>query len=100
MPLRRLLVPPKIDVVDQWASGCGEVVSMTISEDPPQFSHKAWRPSEDCPVCGTTTIGAWRLPATLHPKFANGFGLGFGVWVHPHCLECCPDTGEPTPVPW
>jgi hypothetical protein len=100
MPHHRLLTPPKIDVADSFGSGCGEVVSVTISEDPVQFSAKAWRESEICPVCGTTTVGAQRLPATLHPTFANGLSLGIGVWVHQSCFEGCPDAGEPVPIPW
>jgi hypothetical protein len=100
MPHRRLLTPPKVNVGGSLSSGCGELVSVTISEDPPQFSSKAWRPSETCPVCGATTAGTERLPASLHPTFANGFSYGLGVWVHRSCFECCPDTGAPAPIPW
>jgi hypothetical protein len=100
MPHRRLLNPPTIDVAGDLGSGCGKVVSVTISEDPPQFSDKPWRESETCPVCGASTAGMRRLPATLHPTFANGFNYGAGVWVHPSCFERCPDAGEPPPIPW
>jgi hypothetical protein len=99
MPHRRLLTPPTIDVTGHLP-GCGEVVSATISEDPPQFSKKAWRPSDTCPLCGAATMGTERLPATLHPGFANGLNYGLGVWVHRSCFESCPDTGKPAPVPW
>ena len=99
MPHRRLLTPPKIDVVGSF-SGCGRVVSVTISEDPPVFSNKACRVSEICPVCGATTVGTDRLPASLHSQFANGFSYGLGIWVHRSCFGCCPDSREPTPIPW
>jgi BASS family bile acid:Na+ symporter len=99
MPHRRLLTPPKIDVVGCF-SGSGEVVSVTISGDPLEFSNMAWRPSETCPVCGASTVGTERLPASLHPTFANGLSYGLGVWVHPSCFECCPGAGAPTPIPW
>lgn len=100
MPHRRLLTPLRIDVVRYFGSDCGDVVSVTISEDPPQFSHKGWRSSEDCPVCGATTVKTERLPATLHPTFARGFSYGLGVWVHGACFEDCPDASERTPIPW
>lgn len=100
MPHRRLLAPPKIDVAGSLGSGCGELVSTTISEDPPQFSSKAWRPSENCPVCGVSTVGMQRLPASLHPTFAGGLSYGLGVWVHRSCFDGCPEAGEPSPIPW
>jgi hypothetical protein len=100
MPHRHLPTPPRIDVAGSLNSGFGDVVSVTISEDPPQFSAKPWRQSETCPVCGATTAGTQRLPATLHPTFANGFCYGCGVWVHQSCFECCPPAAEPTPIPW
>lgn len=100
MPHRRLPTPPAIDVRGRFGPGCGEVVSVTISEDPPRFSTKAWRESENCPVCGATTAGVERLPATLYPTFESGLHLGFGVWVHRSCFERCPATGQPTPIPW
>jgi hypothetical protein len=100
MPHRRLLTPPKIDVAGSLGSSCCEVVSVTISQDPPEFSNKVCRPSEICPVCGGTTVETERLPANLHPTFANGFSYGFGVWVHHPCFECCPGAGKPTPIPW
>jgi hypothetical protein len=100
MPHRRLLTPPKIDVAGSFGSGFGELVSVTISEDPPEYNNKPWRPSEICPVCGATTVGTTRLPSSLHPTFANGFSYSLGVWVHRSCFESCPDAGEPTPIPW
>lgn len=100
MPHRRLLAPPKIDVAGIFGSSFGEVVSVTISENPPEYSDKPWRPSETCPVCGATTGGTRRLPACLHTAFANGFSYGLGVWVHQSCFESCPDAEEPTPIPW
>jgi hypothetical protein len=100
MPHRRLVEPPKIDVAGSLASGFGEVVSVTISEDPPEYSDKPGRHSEICPVCGAPTDGTKRLPASLHPTLANGFTYGLCVWVHSACFESCPDAKEPTPIPW
>jgi hypothetical protein len=100
MPHRRLLALPKVDFAASFGSGFGQVVSVTISKDPPEFSNKVWRLSEDCPVCGATTAGMERLPANLHPTFANGISYGLGVWVHRSCFEGCPDAGEPAPIPW
>jgi hypothetical protein len=100
MPHRRLRTPPAPDALGSVYSGFGEIVGATISEDPPAFSQVAFRPSETCPVCGTTTAGTERMPATLHPTFASGFSGGFGVWTHRSCFDTCPHAEEPTPVPW
>jgi hypothetical protein len=101
MPHRRLLTLPRIDVAAALGLGCEAVVSLTISEDPPQFSANSWRQSDICPVCGATTVGTQRAPATLNPMFANGISyLAFGVWVHRPCFESCPAAGEPAPIPW
>lgn len=100
MPLRRLQSPTKLKIGDELLRGLGDPVSVMISEDPPQFSHKAWRESEACPVCGDTTSGSDRIPATLHPRWESGMRIGIGVWVHRACFERCPDADEPTPVPW
>jgi hypothetical protein len=79
----------------------GEVVSATISEDPPEFSHRISVRSEACPVCGQSTVNAARLAAHVHPKFENGNrSISFGVWVHVECYERCSDTGNPAPIPW
>jgi hypothetical protein len=100
MPHRRLLTPPKMEVASRLGLDWGAVVSVPIAEDPPQFSNQGRRRSEDCPVCGATTVGAQRLPARLLPTFANGPGFFFSVWVHRSCFEGCSDAGEPAPIPW
>lgn len=100
MPHRRLLAPPKVDVVGNLGAEIGEPVMVTISQNPPQYSDRPWRKSEVCPVCGETTAGMSRLPACLHPKFECGFSYGLGVWVHQTCFDHCPDAAEPTPIPW
>jgi hypothetical protein len=94
------LAPPKVDVVGSFGSGFGEVVSVTISQDPPEYSDKPWRKSEVCPVCGEMAAGPAQLPASLYPRFASGFSYGLGVWIHQSCFESCPDANEPTPIPW
>jgi hypothetical protein len=79
----------------------GEVVSATISEDSPEFSHQVSVRSETYPVCGQPTVNAARLAAHVHPKFENGnSSISFGVWVHVECYERCSDTGNPAPIPW
>ena len=100
MPYRRLENLPKIDVAGLIGLHLGELLSATISQDPPQYSDTNCRKLEGCPVCGATTEGTRRLPATLHPMFENNFTCGLGVWVHLSCFESCPDAEEPTPVPW
>jgi hypothetical protein len=100
MPHRRLTSAPRVGTSADLVGHLGSPASATISEDPPQFCARVWRPSECCPVCGAPTTGTERLPATLHPRWENGLSLGFGVWVHRACFETCPDAGEPTPVPW
>jgi hypothetical protein len=100
MPHRRLSSPPKTGLGGD-ALGCfGDPVSFTISQDPPQFSDRAGRDLECCPICGERTTGKDRLPASLHPRWASGLSVGLGVWVHRNCFESCPDTGELAPIPW
>lgn len=100
MPHRRLPAPTRIDVEASLVASLGAAVSASISQDPPQYSDKNWRKSENCPVCAATTDGTKRLAATLHPVFANGFTCGVGVWVHESCFSSCPDAEEPAPIPW
>ena len=91
-----LLAPPKIGIAGEF----GDPVSVTISQNPEEFSDKFWRESEVCPVCGETTAASPRLSANLYPTFSNGLSFGMGVWVHSACFYNCPDSGEPAPVPW
>lgn len=101
MPHRRLTSPPQaglgsLDALRGW----GDPVSVTISQDPPEFCDRSWRESEYCAICGERTSDEGRLPASLHPAWASGRSVGVGVWVHRTCFERCPDTGEPAPIPW
>ncbi|HZS07960.1 MAG TPA: hypothetical protein VFD58_24210 [Blastocatellia bacterium] len=97
---RHLNTPLKIDLTNDL-SRAGSVISATISEDPPEFSDRAFRQSDECPVCGRTTVGMSRRAASVHPEFENGLrNISFGVWVHNDCFESCPDTGRPAPIPW
>jgi hypothetical protein len=100
MPHRRLRSPPKISLGGGSLSELGDPVSATIAQDPPQFCDRAWRESEVFPICGEKTYCAERLAAGLYPRWACGLSLGFGVWVHHTCFERCPDSSEPTPIPW
>ena len=100
MPHRRLGSPPKIVLIDDLLRRFGDPDSFTVSEDPPRFCSRVGRNSECCPICGEPTSNTERLPASLHPRWANGLSVGFGVWVHRACFESCPDTGEPAPIPW
>ena len=100
MPHRRLTSPPKAGVGSGLAKQFGEPNAFTISQDPPQFADRPWRESDCCPICGDATTGSERLPATLNLRWADGLMVGCGVWAHGACFDNCPDTGEPTPVPW
>ena len=99
MSHRRLLTPPMVDV-QGGTTTLGEAVTVTISEDPPQYAHIMTRRSEICAVCGATTVETIRLPVSLHPTFANGYTFMLGAWVHTACFEACPITDERTPIPW
>jgi hypothetical protein len=100
MPHRRMSSLPKAGVGSDVLGGFDEPVSYTISQDPPEFCDRIGRESEHCPICGERTAGEDRVPASLHPRWASGLSIGFGVWVHRGCFMNCPDTGEPTPIPW
>ena len=100
MPHRRLSLPPKAGVGVDVLGGFGEPISYTISQDPPEFCDRIGRESERCPICGEQTAREERLPACLHPRWASGLSIGFGVWVHRACFMNCPDTDEPAPIPW
>src|SRR5262249_29131154 len=70
MPHRRLLTQPKVDVFGRKVDvpsrsgpGVDELVEITISENPPEYSDRVWRQSEICPVCGEATVETARLPA-------------------------------------
>ncbi len=95
-PHRRLNTPLKIEIegVQYLHTEWGLPISITVSLNPPEFADRVGRESDLCPVCGLTTDGLARLPASLYPTFANGHGIGFGVWVHPSCFETCPDAGR------
>lgn len=98
-PHRRLDTALKIDITQ--GLDFGKVVSATISEDPAEFSDQVLRQYAECPICGQTTVGMSRLAANLHPLFETGISnISTGVWVHDNCFESCPDTGEPSPIPW
>jgi hypothetical protein len=100
MSLRRLSLPPSDLVVGDLILRFGPTVAITVSQDPPQFAHKVWRESENCPVCGIHTAAAERLPASIHLKWANGLAVGIGVWVHRTCFESCAVADGDAPVPW
>lgn len=102
-PNRRLNGPPKI-AVDRLSGSLthfGNVISATISLDPPQFSNMPLRSFDECPICGLSTEESLRRAANLHPVFENGIrNISFGCWVHEECFENCPDTGALAPVLW
>jgi hypothetical protein len=100
MPVRLMPRPPEFGMCGDFVRAWGQPVSLTISENPQQFHHWAPRDSDRCPVCGTDTRNANRLPATLSPHWGNGLNLGIGVWVHRLCFESCAPEAGPAPVPW
>jgi hypothetical protein len=82
------------------------VIRVTISEDPKQFADKCHRPNTLCPICGFDTSTSDRVAASLHPTIDLGPRLGtrsitmYAVWTHARCLNECPSTCDPTPIPW
>lgn len=99
MPHRHLAKWSKFELWDPRGH-LGEPISITISQDPPQFADWVKRGSEPCPVCGEPTSATDRLAATLSPRWANGVRFGIGVWIHRICFESLPDVGGPAPIPW
>src|SRR5262245_60591184 len=97
MPHHRLPSPPSIDVGTGLTGRFGEVVAVTISLVPPEytrlFNERAAPESETCAVCGQETSGPTRLPAMVNARFASGFRHGSGAWVHRRCFETCPEVG-------
>lgn len=99
-PLRRLVNPPRINVVPTVDSDWGQVVRVDVATDPPQFVDAGMRISEVCPVCGKETSGGYRLAATLYPYFESGFSYGLPCWIHEPCLASSEEVAGPAPVPW
>jgi hypothetical protein len=100
MPHRRVATLAELGGGGNLIGRFGQPESATLSLDPPRFVERVWRESECCPVCGGSTAAADRLPASLHPQWANGLSVGIGVWVHRTCFESCAVADEPTPIPW
>jgi hypothetical protein len=99
MPHRRLTSPPKARVGGSLVDQFGEPTAFTISQAPVEFADRPYRESDHCPVCGGSTTGGERLPASLNLRWTDGLEIGCGVWVHRTCFEDLRDAGEPTPVP-
>lgn len=59
----------------------GEVLSATITTDPPQYAHLITRTAEECPICGAPTTRSARLAASVHPTFEGGLTVGIGVRI-------------------
>jgi hypothetical protein len=104
MPHHRLVSPPSIDVGEGLDGRFGDVVVVTVSLVPPEYS-RLWSQrvapeSDTCPVCGRETSAPTRLPALLNATFDSGFQYGLGAWVHRRCFESCPEAAGPAPIPW
>lgn len=99
-PLRRLLIPPQIDVVPTADHDWGKVIRVDVAADPPQFVGSGFRDSEICPVCGNVASSDYRIAATLYPYFESGFSYGLPCWIHEPCLASCEEVAGPAPVPW
>jgi hypothetical protein len=101
---RKLELPLKVERVrsiNELESGCGKMVSATISEDPVEFSDLVIREIDSCPICGQETIPTERVAACIHPEFQNGLrNISIGVWVHKDCFQSCSVIEGPAPVPW
>ena len=50
-------------------------------------------------ICGKSTQGIERLPASIEPQFWNNMSYIESVWVHLRCYEECTDTHEQRGVP-
>src|SRR5215510_5885617 len=56
---RKLELPLKVEgfhSINNLQSGCGKMVSATISEDPVEFSDQVIREIDSCPICGRETL--------------------------------------------
>jgi hypothetical protein len=90
----------KLNLSDAAGGLRRKLVSVTITDEPPEFAARLWRGSEVCPVCGESTAGCNRVAANLDVIFEGGVTFGVGVWAHQVCFEKCPDTGIPSRIPW
>jgi hypothetical protein len=98
--LRVLPRPPAIPIPGDF----GPLARVGIARDPDELESLLGSPAyglgPQCPVCGNTTEGHQRLRGSLQPEFVSGPSFLMPVWIHPTCLEACPDTGEQRGVPW
>ena len=78
----------------------GELVSVTISAAPTAFAERVWCQSDNCPVCGCSTVGLSRTKVALDIQWAEGFGCFVGAWAHDGCLVGCPVIGPAVHIPW
>ena len=101
---RKLELPLKVEgfhSINKLQSGCGKMVSATISEDPVEFSDQVIREIDSCPICGRETTPMERVAASIHPEFQNGVrNIAIGVWVHMDCFQGCSIIEGPAPIPW
>src|SRR5262249_25188794 len=76
MPHHRLVAAPGFAVADGVAEQLGEVVVVTVSLVPPEysrlFSQRAAPDSEMCAVCGKATSEPMRLLAKVNVRFDSG----------------------------
>ncbi len=78
----------------------GKPAHIRIAQDPLEFE-ELLAPERDacCPVCGTTTEGGMRVPASLEIKLVEGNSYLQSIWVHEACLKGCTETNEQRAVP-
>jgi hypothetical protein len=98
MSHRSLAPIPPLDSAAFFGFGCGDLVSLTLSANPPEFREMVYRPCETCPVCGLLARSPDRIAASLHATWKTGLSLS--VWVHRVCFEGCSEAAESAPVPW
>ena len=88
-------------LTDEWSRF--EFMTIAVTETPRQFVHRVLRNSIACPVCGADVVSVDGIPISIYPssKIADKqLTVGFGAWMHPACFSRCPQSNEPTPVPW
>lgn len=99
-PHRQIIDPvlPK-RIITEFARW-GPLKFVTVCLDPLQYSDRVYRQTEICPICGSSTIGSARIPASLNLEYVNGHGIFIGVWVHDSCFDRCPMHDSPKTIPW
>jgi hypothetical protein len=99
-PHRQLLDISKFDFSGRLKMDLGDVIDVTLTVAPTEYADGLFIEDDSCPICGAATVGNERTCISVNPVFAKIPNLCFGAWAHTSCLENCPITDKPTPIPW